>query len=114
MSDTISCGIDAVRIRDLSDKVRCWIHGTTIHKRTAIQITIDSRTLNIHILTALSSKDNLVGIAIDLLVFLLVDSIDVNESIALGIADITGNSKRELEATFADTVAALEERLGTV
>ena len=114
MPDTVSCGIDTVRIRDLSDKIRCWIHGTTINKRTAVQIAIDFGSVIILTLTAHTTKDDLVSIAVHLLVSLLIDCIDVNESIVVGITDVTGNSKGEIEATLADAVATLEKRFGTV
>ena len=106
--------IDAVLILDLCHKIRRAVHISTIDKRGRVEIAIDGRAYRIVLCLGTSSHNKLVAGAIGSNGLVGIQGIEIDHSLTIGIVDVLGHGKRQLETAVANAVGTMIESLGAV
>ena len=114
MSDTTSSGIDTIFVIHLCHEVGRRINAASIDKRRTIKIAVYVRSDSILRKTSGTAHYHLITDATGLHGFLVIDSIEIKQSVCIRIADILWYSKREREASVLYQVTAIEQDVGTI
>ena len=109
-----ACGIDAVLILDLCYEIWGAVHISAIDKRGRVEIAIDGRAYRIVLCLGTSSHNKLVAGAIGSDGLVGIQGIEIDHSLTIGIVDVLGHGKRQLETAVANAVGTMIECLGAV